>query len=63
MSETTVPNWTMTRKENIASSAGILKNSCAMSKCAVDETGMNSVSPWMMPRRKAWMRFMVDSEG
>jgi hypothetical protein len=53
-----VPNCTMTRKENIALSAGILRIFCEMSKCAVDETGMNSVSPWTMPRRKAWRSVM-----
>jgi hypothetical protein len=29
-----------------------------MSRWAVDETGMNSVSPCRIPRRKEWKRFI-----
>jgi hypothetical protein len=57
--ETKVPHCTKIRKENTASFAGMLRSFCPMSKCAVEETGMNSVNPCMMPRRVAWRRVIV----
>ena len=49
----------MTLNEKILSPSGIPRRACPISRCAVDETGINSVRPWIMPRMKAWMKVMV----
>jgi len=38
--------------ENILPSEGIPSKACPIRRWAVEETGINSVRPWMMPRRK-----------
>jgi hypothetical protein len=43
--ESIVPSWTMIKYENIESLAGMPRIFCNMSRWAVEETGMNSVSP------------------
>src|SRR5258706_6699146 len=49
----------MIENENDLSSDAMPSSLLKIRICAVDETGMNSVSPSMMPSRNAWKRVII----